>query len=59
VKYTITSKFHATERFRNHQHNGIDLKMPEGTSLRAIESGKIRLADYGTEKKKIKKDVYY
>lgn len=48
VKYTITSRYHAAEPFRDHAHNGIDLAMPEGTDLRAIVDGVIRTADYGT-----------
>lgn len=48
VKYTITSRYHDAEPFRDHAHNGIDLAMPEGTDLRAIVDGVIRTADYGT-----------
>ncbi|UPI13189.1 hypothetical protein [Bacillus phage SBSphiJ6] len=47
VKYTITSRFHATEPFRNHPHTGVDLAMPEGTDLKAVVDGAIRVADYG------------
>jgi murein DD-endopeptidase MepM/ murein hydrolase activator NlpD len=47
VKYTITSRYHAHENFRDHVHNGIDFAMPEGTPLRAIVSGKIKTENYG------------
>ncbi|MEC2236627.1 M23 family metallopeptidase [Bacillus subtilis] len=48
VKYTITSRFQATEAFRDHPHTGVDLAMPEGTALKAIVEGVIRTADYGS-----------
>jgi hypothetical protein len=47
VHYRITSKYGAAESFRDHTHRGVDLSMPEGTSLRAIENGTIRIKDYG------------
>ena len=47
LKYKITSGFHSKEPFRDHPHNGVDLKMAEGTDLRAIADGTIRVADYG------------
>lgn len=48
VKYTITSRFHDKEEFRDHVHQGVDLAMPEGTDLKAIVDGVIRTADYGS-----------
>ncbi|AYJ76041.1 M23 peptidase [Bacillus phage BSP14] len=48
VKYTITSKYHAAESFRDRPHTGIDFKMEEGTPLKAIIDGVTRVADYGS-----------
>lgn len=45
--YKITSQFHATESFREGAHKGIDFAMKEGTDLKAVAEGVIRLKDYG------------
>jgi murein DD-endopeptidase MepM/ murein hydrolase activator NlpD len=45
--YKVTSKFNASESFRELPHRGIDFSMSEGTPLRAIVSGKIKTANYG------------
>ncbi|QQO40504.1 metallopeptidase [Bacillus phage 000TH008] len=47
LKYKITSGFHSKEPFRDHLHNGVDLKMAEGTDLRAVVDGTVRITDYG------------
>jgi hypothetical protein len=47
MKYKITSRFHEMESFRNHPHNGVDLKMEIGEPLRAIQSGRIHFKDFG------------
>lgn len=42
MKFKLTSKFGALEEVRNGRpHNGIDLAMPEGTTLRSIAKGEI------------------
>jgi hypothetical protein len=46
--FRITSKFGSTESFRSAPHRGLDFAMPEGTELRAIQEGTIRVADYGS-----------
>jgi len=46
MKFVITSPFGAHESFRNHAHNGIDIRMEEGTPLSAIKDGVIRIANY-------------
>lgn len=45
--YKITSQFHATESFREGAHKGIDFAMKEGTDLKAVAEGIIRIKDYG------------
>jgi len=48
IRYPITSKFHASESFREHSHNGIDFQMSNGTELHSIQSGTIqKMVDYG------------
>lgn len=39
VKFTITSKFHATESFRDHPHLGTDFAMPMKTPLYSVQDG--------------------
>jgi hypothetical protein len=45
--YHISSKFKGTESFRSAAHNGIDIPLPKGTTLKAIQEGSIRIKDYG------------
>ncbi|AMQ66502.1 metallo-endopeptidase [Bacillus phage Shbh1] len=47
ITYRITSRFGDQESFRVHEHKGIDFAMPEGTELRSLINGKVRIADYG------------
>ncbi len=47
MRFIITSPFGAKESFRTKPHNGIDIRMEEGTPLAAIKDGVIKLADYG------------
>jgi hypothetical protein len=50
MKFRMSSKFGSLEEIRDHPHNGIDLAMPEGTTLRSIADGVIeRITDYGSE----------
>jgi len=47
MKIVFTSKFLEQEWFRNKPHTGVDVALEEGTPLKAISDGVIRLADYG------------
>jgi murein DD-endopeptidase MepM/ murein hydrolase activator NlpD len=47
VKYRITSKFQEMESFRSQPHSGLDFAMPEGTELRSIAEGVVRIKDFG------------
>jgi murein DD-endopeptidase MepM/ murein hydrolase activator NlpD len=47
VKYKITSRFLDRESFRDHAHSGLDFSMPEGTELRSIAEGVVRIKDFG------------
>jgi hypothetical protein len=50
MKFRMSSKFGVLEEIREGKHNGIDLAMPEGTTLRSIADGVIeRVVDYGSE----------
>jgi hypothetical protein len=50
MKFRMSSEFGVLEQIRNGKHNGIDLAMPEGTTLRSIADGVIeRVVDYGSE----------
>jgi len=46
--FRITSLFNQQEGFRAIPHRGLDIAMPEGTKLKAVEEGTIHLADYGS-----------
>jgi murein DD-endopeptidase MepM/ murein hydrolase activator NlpD len=47
MKIVFTSRFLDHEAFRNKPHSGVDVALKEGTPLKAVEDGVIRLADYG------------
>ncbi len=48
IRYPITSKFNASESFREHGHNGLDFQMPNQTELRSIQDGVVqKIVDYG------------
>lgn len=47
MKFIISSKFGAQEAFRNKPHSGLDIPLEEGTPLKAVADGVIKLADYG------------
>ncbi|QIW88783.1 putative peptidase M23 [Bacillus phage P59] len=47
VKYKITSRFLDKESFRDHAHSGLDFSMPEGTELKSIAEGVVRIKDFG------------
>jgi len=46
--FRISSRFGQQESIRDHIHRGLDIAMPEGTKLKAVEEGTIHLADYGS-----------
>ncbi|AMB18768.1 metallo-endopeptidase [Bacillus phage Eldridge] len=46
--FRISSRFGQQESIRGHIHRGLDIAMPEGTKLKAVEEGTIHLADYGS-----------
>lgn len=41
MKFRITSKFGALEEVREGPHTGVDIAMPEGTTLRSIVDGEV------------------
>ena len=46
--FRISSKYQAVESIRGGRiHNGIDFAMPEGTNLKSIADGVVRVVDYG------------
>jgi len=45
--FRISSRFGQQESIRDHAHRGIDIAMPAGEKLKAVEEGTIHLADYG------------
>lgn len=45
--FRVTSKYLADEPFRGHVHRGMDFAMPEGTNLKSIQEGVVRIVDYG------------
>jgi Peptidase family M23 len=47
AKFRITSHFQSTESFRSSPHSGLDFAMPEGTELRSIAEGVVRIKDFG------------
>lgn len=50
MKFQLTGKFGEMSLVRDfHPHSGIDFSMPEGTTLRSIANGTVRLADYGAK----------
>lgn len=50
MKFALTGKFGEMSLVRDFQpHSGIDFSMPEGTTLRSVVNGTVRLADYGTQ----------
>jgi hypothetical protein len=46
--FRISSRFGQQESIRDHAHRGIDIAMPGGEKLKAVEEGTIHLADYGS-----------
>jgi len=42
IRYPITSKFNASESFREHGHNGLDFLFKDGTPLRSIHGGTVQ-----------------
>jgi murein DD-endopeptidase MepM/ murein hydrolase activator NlpD len=50
MKFVMTGKYLEVSPIRgNVPHHGIDFSMPEGTTLRSVVDGKVRLADYGNQ----------
>jgi len=50
IRYPITSKFHASESFREHAHNGMDFLFKGNTPLRSIHGGTVqRVYDLGNQ----------
>jgi hypothetical protein len=51
MKFVLTSKFGALEEVRNFKpHTGVDIRLPEGTPLSAIQDAIVeRVMDYGGE----------
>jgi murein DD-endopeptidase MepM/ murein hydrolase activator NlpD len=50
MKFRLTGQYGELSPVRNWQsHSGIDFGMPEGTTLRAVKEGVVRLADYGNQ----------
>lgn len=50
MKFQLTGKFGEMSLVRDFQpHSGIDFGMPEGTTLRSVVDGVVKLADYGTK----------
>jgi hypothetical protein len=50
MKFQLTGKFGEMSLVRDFQpHSGIDFGMPEGTTLRSVVNGTVRLADYGAK----------
>lgn len=50
MKFVMTGKYLEVSPIRgNVPHHGIDFKMPEGTTLRSVVDGTVRLADYGNQ----------
>jgi hypothetical protein len=48
MKFRLSSEYGELSPIRDHVHRGIDLAMPEGTTLRSIAEGTVeRIADYG------------
>ncbi|WP_191556627.1 M23 family metallopeptidase [Metabacillus idriensis] len=48
LKFKITSPYQATEPFRTHPHNGIDISFPTGTPLHSVNSGVVdKVVNYG------------
>lgn len=50
MKFKITGEYGELSPLRdNVSHHGIDLAMPQGTTLRSVVDGTVRLADYGNQ----------